>query len=106
MPEGAYDEAFTDLHYGQNYRDAAELYDYICPMSYSTSYGKDGIWVGNVAKSAADMGNKVVAGIQAFDKAKPERIAAEKDDIGSIMTTAEYSGKILGINYFRFGTLE
>ena len=31
MPEGAYENAYADLHYGQNYDDAAELYDYICP---------------------------------------------------------------------------
>jgi len=106
MPEGAYDLAFADLHYGQNYRDAAELYDYICPMSYSSSYGKDGLWVGKVAESAADMGNRVVAGLQAFDKATPERVTTEIDDIRDIMKSEEYYGKVLGYTFFRFGTLE
>lgn len=106
MPEGAYDQAFADLHYGQNYRDAAELYDYICPMSYSTSYGKDEFWVEEISKNAADMGNKVVTGLQAFDNATPERVTAEKNGIFRIMKTEEYSEKILGINLFRFGTLK
>ena len=43
MPEGAYEDiAFSDVHYGQNYQDAAGLYDYALPMAYSKAYEKDG----------------------------------------------------------------
>ena len=96
MPEGAYDEAFADLHYGQNYRDAAELYDYISPMAYSTSYGKDEFWVGKLSKNASLLGNKVVAGLQAFDNATSDRLNAEIQDIFKVMKTEKYSEKILG----------
>lgn len=67
MPEGAYaDTAFADLHYGQNYGDAVGRYDTVLPMAYSQSYGKNGLWVREVAEGALRHGLSVIMGVQAF----------------------------------------
>ena len=68
MPEGAYaDTAFADLHYGQNYDDAAKLYDYVLPMAYSKAYDKDGAWMRTVAEGTLAKGVKTVMGLHAYE---------------------------------------
>lgn len=68
MPEGAYeDTAFSDLHYGQNYEDAAKLYDLALPMAYSCAYDKDGQWVRQVAEGTMRRGLRTVVGLHAYD---------------------------------------
>lgn len=68
MPEGAYDDtAFSDLHYGQNYEDAAKLYDLALPMAYSNAYEKDGQWVRQVAEGTMRRGLKTVVGLHAYE---------------------------------------
>ncbi|MBQ2240701.1 MAG: family 10 glycosylhydrolase [Clostridia bacterium] len=106
MPEGAYENAYADLHYGQNYDDAAELYDYICPMAYSTNYGKADNWVVTLAKNSIDKGNRVVMGIQVFDSVTSARIMAEMENIRDLMKDSKYGSGILGTVFFRSGTFE
>ena len=106
MPEGAYENAYADLHYGQNYDDAAELYDYICPMAYSTNYGKADNWVVTLAKNSIDKGNRVVMGIQVFDSVTSARIMAEMGNIRDLMKDSKYGSGILGTVFFRSGTFE
>ncbi len=106
MPEGAYENAFSDLHYGQNYDDAADLYDYICPMAYSTNYGKTDDWVITLAKNSIDKGNKVVMGIQVFDSATSARIMAEMENIRKLIKDPTYGSGMLGTVFFRSGTFE
>ena len=68
MPEGAYDDiAFSDVHYGQNYEDAAKLYDYALPMAYSQAYGKGGEWVRDVALGTMKRGMKTIVGVHAYE---------------------------------------
>jgi len=68
MPEGAYeDTTFADLHYGQNYEDAAALYDFALPMAYSKAYGKDGAWVREAAEGTMKRGLKTIVGLHAYD---------------------------------------
>ena len=68
MPEGAYeDTAFSDLHYGQNYGDAAKLYDLAMPMAYSNAYGKDAQWVRRVAEGTMKRGLKTLVGLHAYE---------------------------------------
>jgi len=68
MPEGAYDDlAFSDLHYGQNYEDAAKLYDYALPMAYSRAYGRDAQWVKRVAEGTMKRGLKTIVGLHAYE---------------------------------------
>ena len=68
MPEGAYDDiAFSDLHYGQNYEDAAQLFDIVMPMAYSKAYEKDSQWVQSVAQGAIRRGLKTIIGLHAYN---------------------------------------
>lgn len=68
MPEGAYDDlAFSDLHYGQNYEDAANLYDFALPMAYSKAYDKDAAWVRTVAEGTLKRGMRTIMGLHAYD---------------------------------------
>jgi len=68
MPEGAYeDTAFSDLHYGQNYEDAAKLFDYALPMAYSKAYGQDSQWVKSVAEGTLKRGMKTLVGLHAYE---------------------------------------
>ena len=101
MPEGAYDEAFASLHYGQDYRDAAALYDYICPMAYSTGYGKDETWVRTVAENAIRMGNRVVMGLQAFGGVSSARLMGETASLRSLALEKQCSDGMRGVVFFR-----
>lgn len=68
MPEGAYDDiAFFDVHYGQNYEDAARLYDYTLPMAYSQAHGKDSAWTRDIAPGIMERGLKTIVGVHAFE---------------------------------------
>ncbi len=96
MPEGAYeDTAFADLHYGQSYEDAAKLYDYALPMSYSCAYEKDAAWVKTVAEGTAKYGIKTVAGLHAFEGGTGVTLA---QDIAALKDAA-----VEGICLFREG---
>ena len=106
MPEGAYDSATSELHYGQSYDDAAKLYDYICPMAYSGTYGKTDDWVATVAKNSINKGNRVVMGIQAFDDVTSAHIMAEVENIRELTKDLTYKDSMLGVVFFRSGTFE
>ena len=68
MPEGAYDDiAFSDLHYGQNYADMAQIFAYALPMAYSQAYGKDAAWVRKVAEGTKKYGFETVVGLHAYE---------------------------------------
>ena len=82
MPEGAYaDTAFADLHYGQCYEDAADLYDYAVPMAYSRAYGQDGQWVRTVARGTLEKGLRTVVGLQAYKGGTGETL---REDLASL----------------------
>ncbi len=97
MPEGAYDDhAFADLHYGQNYADAAGLYGYVLPMAYTGSYEKDGAWLQKIAENSTKAGLKTVMGLQAFPEATG--VTLQKDIAALQNTTAA------GVCLFREGS--
>lgn len=82
MPEGAYeDTAFSDLHYGQNYEDAAALYEFALPMAYSMAYEKDAGWVLGVAKGTMRRGMKTLVGLHAYEGGTGETL---KNDIDAL----------------------
>lgn len=96
MPEGAYDDvAFADVHYGQNYEDAASLYDYVLPMAYSQAYGKDGAWVRGVAEGTAKRGLRTVMGLHAYEGGSGDTL---REDIAALE-----GAPIEGICLFREG---
>ena len=105
MPEGAYDESIANLHYGQSYEDSAALYDYICPMAYSTNYGKNDNWVATLAKKSIDMGNNVVMGLQTYDNATSTRLMTEIQSLSALMSDKKYGNSVLGAVMFRTGTV-
>ncbi len=96
MPEGAYeDTAFSDLHYGQNYDDAAGLYDVVLPMAYCKAYEKDSKWVRSVADGTLRRGLQAIMGLHAYEGGTGATLA---EDIASL----EGSG-VRGICLFREG---
>ena len=96
MPEGAYDDvAFSDVHYGQNYQDAAGLYDYALPMAYSQAYGKDAAWVRGVAEGTMRRGMKTIVGLHAYEGGTAETLRA---DISGLADTP-----VEGVCLFREG---
>lgn len=100
MPEGAYaDTAFSDLHYGQNYRDAAGLYDLALPMVYSQAYGKDAAWVREVAQGTVGYGLRALIGLHAYEGGTGQTLAAD------IQAVAELGSRVEGMALFRAGTV-
>ena len=102
MPEGGVtygteDISFGDLHYGQNYTDAAEIYDYICPMAYSNSYEAEPQWMADIAEYSVKVGNKVVMGLQSF---YPLTSVNLMGDINAVRGLLPMEG-VLGIAHFR-----
>ena len=96
MPEGAYDDlAFSDLHYGQSYQDAAGLYDYVLPMAYSHAYRKDSRWVRSVAEGTLKKGLRAVMGLHAYDGGTAASLHADMHALGQI--------PVCGVCLFRFG---
>lgn len=96
MPEGAYEDiAFSDVHYGQNYEDAAKLYDYALPMAYSKAYDKDASWVKMVAEGTMKRGMKTIMGLHAYEGGTGLTLL---DDIAAVKET-----KAEGICLFREG---
>ena len=96
MPEGAYeDSAFPDLHYGQNYEDAAHLYDCVLPMAYSKAYEKDSAWVRSVAEGSLKRGLKTIVGLHAYAGGTGPSLKA---DLSSLVHTP-----VSGVCLFRFG---
>jgi hypothetical protein len=91
------DWAFADLHYGQNYADAAELYDYICPMAYSPTFGRAPDWMTHIANRCVELGNEVVMGLQSFSPLTTARLMA---DIEAVRGLLPMEG-VLGIAHFR-----
>ena len=96
MPEGAYeDTAFADLHYGQSYEDAAELYDTVLPMAYSRAYARDGRWVREVAQGTLRYGLRTVMGLQAYEDGTG---ATLREDLAALQGLP-----VDGVCLFRYG---
>lgn len=101
QPEGAYDLSFSGLHYGQNYTDAAALYDYVTPMAYTKDFGMSSSWVAKVAKGAIDKGNKVVMGLQSYYPATSVDLMGDVEAVRGLLSDETYGDNVLGIVHFR-----
>ncbi len=100
MPEGAYaDTAFSDVHYGQNYRDAAAMVDLALPMAYSQAYGQDAAWVAEVARGTAAYGLPVLVGVHAYEGGTGETLAKDMRAVSALDAPVE------GAALFRAGTV-
>ena len=102
QPDGATDPAFGNIHYGQSYEDAADLYDYILPMAYSADFSRDSGWVADVAEAAVSAGNRVVVGLQAYSPVTTAQLLSDISAVEALRTEA--GGSVLGFALFRNGT--
>ena len=100
MPDGAVDEAFGNLHYGQSYKDAASLYDYICPMAYSSDYSQNSAWVARVTTNAIAAGNKVVTGLQSYYPTTSSMLVNDVEAVRDLLSGPN-AASVLGIAHFR-----
>lgn len=68
MPEGATDEVFAAIHYGQLYEPFGDIFDLVIPMAYWKDFGQEPSWVGTVTENTVRLvGNsKTYAGLQAY----------------------------------------
>ena len=95
MPEGAYDLAFADLHYGQNYADLSAVVDFIMPMVYSSDYNRDAAWVKKVAEGALEKGGNVLVGLQAYGKSTTEQLTADVEAVRELLPNENLMGSAL-----------
>ncbi|MBQ2662058.1 MAG: family 10 glycosylhydrolase [Clostridia bacterium] len=120
MPEGAYEghhyitgrndnqtasNTYGRMVFGQDYHDTAELYDYVCPMAYSYTFTASTQWMAAMAENAAQMGNKVVMGMQAFTPADGTASVTSKvmmEEVEQLRKVASSDG-VLGFALFRQG---
>ena len=100
MPESADPEnrAFGLVHYGQDFARAARLFDWICPMTYSVEFKKPAQWLQMLTRDAVEKGNTVVTGVQAFDRATSDTMAAD--------IRAARAGGAIGYALFRSGQFD
>ena len=108
MPEGAYDLAFADLHYGQNYADLSAVVDFIMPMVYSSDYNQDAAWVTKVTKGSLEKAGKVLVGLQAYGKSTVEQLTADIEAVRGLLpeeadTAVDGAENLMGIALFRTG---
>lgn len=108
MPEGAYNSdfltaqndsrTFAEVHYGQDYNDAAIIYDFVAPMLYWNDYGKSSQWADVLYKNTVDIfgKNRVLAGMQAYSPTK-------SSDLSNAVNYVRQTGEG-GLAFFRFGT--
>ena len=93
MPEGAYDDlAFSDLHYGQNYRDLAGIVDVALPMAYSRTYNEDEHWVETITRNTMREGLHTVTGIHAFEGGTGRSV---QKDVSAVMSVDGVDGVCL-----------
>ncbi|MBQ2662059.1 MAG: family 10 glycosylhydrolase [Clostridia bacterium] len=120
MPEGAYEghqyisgrndnqtasNTYGKMVFGQDFKDAAKLYDYVCPMAYSYTYTASPQWMAAMAENAAKMGNKVVMGMQAFSPDADTAYVTSKTMMAEIeqLRKVASSDGVLGLALFRQG---
>lgn len=108
MPEGAYNSNFLTaqndsrtfalVHYGQDYKDASSIYDFVVPMTYRKDYGKSPQWTAVICDNAKEIfsNKRVYAGLQAYSPVKTYDLC----DAVSYIRESESEG----IVFFRFGT--
>ena len=108
MPEGAYNSTylvsqansrtFADVHYAQNYADAADIYDYVTPMLYWQSQDKSTQWLSVMYKNTIDLfgTGRVSAGLQAFSPVNSKELAEVVNYVKSYRQPS--------VSLFRYGT--
>ena len=115
MPDTSVDGAFAQVEYGQQPKTMAPLVDYICTMSYASTYGQDATWPKKLCQAITNVGGNVVAAIQFFPNEDGSNTGPSNqriyDEITGAMQlrasvnndTNASTGKVLGYAIFRAG---
>ncbi len=114
MPDASVHGAYAQFEYGQQPKTMAPLLDYICTMTYASTYQCEYTWPGTMCKAITDVGGNVVAAIQYFDNESTSGGPTNTriyNEINHVMTlrdsinndTSDSTGKILGYAIFRNG---
>ena len=115
MPDTSVDGAFAQVEYGQQPKTMAPLVDYICTMSYASTYGQAATWPKNLCQAITNVGGNVVAAIQFFPNEDGSNTGPSNqriyDEITGAMElrasvnndTNASTGKVLGYAIFRAG---
>ena len=115
MPDTSVDGAFAQVEYGQQPKTMAPLVDYICTMSYASTYGQDATWPKKLCQAITNVGGNVVAAIQFFPNEDGSNTGPSNqriyDEIYGAMElrasvnndTNASTGKVLGYAIFRAG---
>lgn len=115
MPDTSIDGAYAQAEYGQQPKTMAPLVDYICTMSYASTYGQDATWPKKLCDAITKVGGNVVAAIQFFPNEDGSNTGPSNqriyDEIYGAMQlrdsvnndTNDATGKVLGYAIFRGG---
>lgn len=115
MPDTSIDGAYAQAEYGQQPKTMAPLVDYICTMSYASTYGKGATWPKELCQAITNVGGNVVAAIQFFPNEDGSNTGPSNqriyDEIYGAMQlrdtvnkdTNDSTGKVLGYAIFRAG---
>ena len=115
MPDTSIDGAYNQVEYGQQPKTMAPLVDYICTMSYASTYGQDANWPKKLCEAITNVGGNVVAAIQYFPNEDGSNTGPSNqriyDEIHGVMQlrdsvnndTNANTGKVLGYAIFRAG---
>ncbi len=115
MPEPATNNVYEICVYGQDYASMSKCLDYICVMSYASTYGAQATWPTTLSKNIANAGGNVVTAIQYFPNEdgsgtgpSNSRIYEEiynvmkyRKEVNSDSNTS--TGNVLGYASFRYG---
>ena len=115
MPDTSVEGAFAQVEYGQQPKTMAPLVDYICTMSYASTYGQDATWPKKLCQAITNVGGNAVAAIQFFPNEDGSNTGPSNqriyDEITGAMQlrasvnndTNNATGKVLGYAIFRAG---
>ena len=115
MPEPATNNVYEICVYGQDYASMSKRLDYICVMSYASTYGCAATWPTTLSTNIANAGGNVVTAIQYFPNEDGSNTGPSNsriyEEIYNVMKyrnqvnndTNASTGKVLGYASFRYG---
>ncbi len=75
MPEGTYDEDFSDVYYAQNFADLSKYFDFIAVMAYPKSFSQSANWLKMVIANAKEKSTcKIWSAIQCYDSVSSDLV--------------------------------
>ncbi len=115
MPETASNNVYEECVYGQEPGSMGKVVDYICVMSYASTYGCAATWPTTLSKNITAEGGNVVAAIQFFPNEDGSNTGPSNsriyEEIYNVMKyrnevnndSSASTGKVYGYASFRYG---